>query len=57
MSKTNKEYCMPKIEKNIERNIKVNEELRNQGWIVLKFWQKYIEKNLDKCIKKIQHFL
>jgi len=55
--KTNKEYWISKIEKNIKRDIKVNEELRNQDWTVLRFWQKDIEKNLEKCIKKIQQLL
>lgn len=55
--KTNKKYWIPKIEKNIARDLKVNAELKNQNWTVLRFWQKDIEKNLEECIKKIQEFM
>jgi DNA mismatch endonuclease (patch repair protein) len=55
--KTNEQYWIPKIKRNIERDILVNEILKTQDWTVLRFWQKDIEKNLEKCIKKIQQFL
>lgn len=55
--KTNRNYWISKIKNNIERDIKVNEELRNHNWTVLRFWQKDIEKNLEECIKKIQQFV
>ena len=50
---TNKEYWNKKIKRNIERDKEVNEYLRQEGWIVLRFWSKEILKDLSKCVKII----
>jgi DNA mismatch endonuclease Vsr len=52
--KTNVEFWHNKIERNIERDKEVNERLLKDGWKVLRFWGKDIEKNLDICIEKIE---
>lgn len=52
--KSNQEFWLTKIERNIERDNEVNEKLIAEGWKVLRFWGKDITKNLDKCINKIQ---
>jgi len=52
--KSNQEFWLTKIERNIERENEVNEKLIAEGWKVLRFWGKDITKNLDKCINKIQ---
>src|SRR5690606_37282650 len=52
--KTNKEFWVKKIEGNIERDRKVNYELEKQGWRVLRFWSKDIEKNLLTCVLKVE---
>lgn len=52
--KSNQEFWLTKIERNIERDNEVNEKLIAEGWVVLRFWGKDITKNLDKCINKIQ---
>lgn len=54
---TNQDYWIPKIERNIERDKKVNTILAEQGWTVLRFWQKDIEKNIEMCIEKIRTIL
>lgn len=54
---TNQSYWIPKIERNIERDKEVNFCLAEQGWIVLRFWQKDIEKNMEMCIKQIENTL
>ena len=53
--KTNKDFWIKKIERNIERDKEVNEELKKQGWIILRFWSKEIEKSLLSCILKIEN--
>jgi len=55
--KTNREFWVHKIQKNIERDKEVNKSLEKDGWIVLRFWQKDIEDNLDECINKISKFI
>lgn len=52
--KTNKEFWFKKIEGNIERDRKVNCELEKQGWRVLRFWSKDIQKNLLTCVLKVE---
>jgi len=53
--KSNQEFWIPKIERNIERDIEVNEELRRKGWTVLRFWGNDIEKKLVNCVLKIEN--
>lgn len=52
--KSNQEFWLAKIERNIERDKEVNEKLIAEGWTVLRFWGKDITKNLDQCINEIQ---
>lgn len=43
--KSHQEFWIPKIERNMERDKEVTEELQKQGWTVLRFWGKEIKKN------------
>lgn len=52
--KTNREFWQKKIERNIQRDIEVNNYLESQNWKVLRFWSEQIEKNLEDCVTKIQ---
>ncbi len=52
--KTNQDFWLPKIERNIERDKEVNAELTRTGWIILRFWGKDIIKNIDKCVNQIE---
>ncbi len=52
--KSNQEFWTKKIESNMERDKKVNMALESQGWKVLRFWGKEIQKNIDECISKIE---
>ncbi len=52
--KTNTDFWEEKIKRNIERDKEVNEKLRKEGWIVLRFWGKEIEKNTNQCLVKIR---
>lgn len=51
---TNKEYWITKIENNIERDCKVGRELQDQGWVVLRFWEKDIKKSIKVCADTIE---
>ncbi|WP_378173947.1 very short patch repair endonuclease [Aquimarina sp. SS2-1] len=55
--KSNRDYWIPKIERTIERDRKNNEALRKMGWKVFRFWEKEINKELDKCINKVQSYI
>lgn len=52
--KSNKEYWIKKIERNIERDKKNNQLLTNQNWVVLRFWEHEIKKDLNKCIEIVK---
>lgn len=52
--KSNVKFWHQKIERNIQRDKEVNEELLKTGWKVIRFWGKEIEKNLVNCTNKIE---
>jgi DNA mismatch endonuclease (patch repair protein) len=52
--RANREYWVPKIEKNILRDKQNNKKLKNEGWKVLRFWQQQIIKDPLKCLEKIR---
>ena len=43
--KTNRAYWLHKIEYNMKHDSEVNEALKSQGWMVLRFWSKKVLKN------------
>ena len=55
--KTNQEFWIPKIERNIQRDIEVNEQLNALGWTVLRFWGKDIKKHCSECVDVIENVL
>ena len=52
--KTNKEFWIPKIERNMRRDREVDEKLRSEGWLVLRFWGKEILKETSRCADDIE---
>lgn len=48
--KSNREYWIPKIERNMERDKKVSAQLESDGWKVIRFWEWQIKKHLDECV-------
>lgn len=55
--KSNKEFWITKIERNIERDEEVNAQLKKIGWKVLRFWGRDIKKNCKECADLIQTIL
>ena len=55
--KSNVEFWISKLERNIERDIKVNRSLKEEGWTVLRFWQYDIEHDLERCVTCIEESL
>jgi DNA mismatch endonuclease (patch repair protein) len=54
--KTNSEYWIKKIRKNIKRDVKNQAELYSLGWKVLVIWE-CETKNIDKMACKINEYL
>ncbi|HEQ71027.1 MAG TPA: very short patch repair endonuclease [Spirochaetia bacterium] len=46
-------FWKEKITGNIERDKKVNRELKNHGWAVIRFWESHIRKSPLKCAEKV----
>lgn len=55
--KSNCEFWHSKIERNIERDKKVNSELNKQGWKIFRFWETEITKTPDVCLNTILNYM
>ena len=51
--KTNREFWIAKIERNMQRDREVNAELQRLGFTVFRFWETEIKKELDTCLQKV----
>ena len=55
--KSNRDYWIPKIEKNMLRDKEVNEKLINAGWTVIRLWEKELKDNILDSVRNIQEVL
>lgn len=55
--KSNRDFWWKKIEGNIMRDKVVNDYLQDNGWIILRFWSKEIQKNLGSCVELVEQTL
>lgn len=57
--KSNREYWIPKIERNIVRDTEINQKLLYMGYRIIRFWQHEIEQNPVMCylrvVQEIEH--
>ena len=51
--KSNRDYWIKKIERNIERDKENSVRLKNMGYSVLRFWEHEINGDIISCITKI----
>ena len=54
---TNKDFWKKKLTRNVERDKEVNDQLTQQGWLVLRFWESDIKKNIDAVLDEINRYL
>lgn len=50
----NSQYWISKISKNRERDDEVNKKLLFEGWTVIRFWGKDIQKNIEECVRVVE---
>ncbi|MCR5083860.1 MAG: very short patch repair endonuclease [Parasporobacterium sp.] len=55
--KSNREFWIPKIERNMKRDRDVDRQLKGMGWRVVRFWGKDITKNIEECISTIDQMV
>ena len=46
-----------KIQRNMSRDVEVNESLRRDGWTVLRIWDFELERDLDACVDRVRSAL
>jgi len=55
--KTNRNFWIPKIERNMQRDSEINKKLQILGYKVFRFWENEIKKEPQKCIDIVLHYL
>ena len=55
--KSNQEFWIAKIERNIQHDKEVTSMLEANGWTVLRFWGKEIKNNTIQCVDLIEKTL
>ena len=55
--KVRRDFWIPKIERNIQRDREVNVTLRARSWRVLRLWDFEINRNPTACLSKIRKAL
>ena len=51
--KSNRDFWIPKIERNIARDKEVNARLIEEGWIVIRFWESELKSAPDSCLNRV----
>ena len=52
--KSNRDFWIPKIERNIQRDLEVTAKLESDGWTVIRIWGNDIKHNLQNIADKIE---
>ena len=55
--KSNQEYWISKLERNIQRDKEVNLFFKKHGWKVFRFWSKEVKSNLDNIIDEVYQYI
>lgn len=55
--KTNQDFWIPKIERNIQRDLQNNQLLTDAGWYVIRFWEHELKKDFEGCLNRVIIYL
>jgi len=55
--KTNRDFWIAKIERNMQRDREVNEALERLGYTIFRFWENEVKKELERCLKTVTSHL
>ena len=55
--KSNRDFWITKIERNIQRDEEINKKLANLGYTVIRFWGKEININVIACADRVEYYL
>lgn len=51
--KSNRDFWIPKIERNMQRDSEVNKSLKKMGYKVFRFWENEIKKDFENCFLNV----
>nr|WP_194775009.1 very short patch repair endonuclease [Pararhodonellum marinum] len=51
--KSNRDFWIPKIERNKQRDQEINHLYKSRGWTVLRFWDFEVKEALGSCVKQV----
>ena len=55
--KSNLEYWEPKIKRNVERDVAINNYYQQKNWHILRIWEHEVKKDFDNTLAKISKFI
>lgn len=55
--KSNRDFWVKKLSRNVEKDREINDELLQLGWLVLRFWESDIQRDLSGCVEEIISYL
>lgn len=55
--KTNRAFWIPKIERNIQRDLENNFALKKKGYTVFRFWEQEVKHELGRCVKEVLDYV
>ena len=55
--KSNLEYWIPKIDRNVNRDKEINKFYSEHNWHLMRIWEHEIKKDFDSTINKIEQFI
>ena len=51
--KTNSGFWIPKIERNMQRDKHISQQLHAQGYTVMRFWEHEVQESLTACVNQV----
>jgi len=55
--KSNRNFWIPKIERNIQRDRQNDSKLLEMGFVVFRFWETQVTQELNRCVKQVVDFV
>lgn len=55
--KSNRDFWIPKIERNMQRDQQSRQLLESVGYTVMRFWEHEIQQNLEACINQVKLYI
>lgn len=55
--KKNRDFWIPKIERNMQRDVENNKKLIENGYTVMRFWEFQVKNDFYSCLKYITQFI